>query len=448
MSSVAWRRKDVSSRPAFCSLTRSDLDDCTDNPCALGATCHDLINDFECECPMVSVARDAMLKITSVNKSLFEWVMCGLLFDRHCVCKAGGMALSVSRTLMNVPRVHVKMELLAETRKTDICVSVPLVSRSSVPNMVDHCAVSPCRNNATCVNRGPKYECQCRLGFEGVHWNRTVRDLVNDFKCIVDQATLESFAMLISTNASQNRARNATCMDTGSGFQCQCQLGWRGERCSEAESQHCDQRPCQNDGRCVTLVGDYFCVCPEGVNGKNCEIAPNRCIGEPCHNGGVLVILAPGWSAHVLRVIGTGCQYRLDACRSNACKNGATCIQDSETTYKCECLPGFTGSECETNIDECSPSPCSMAATCVDQINAFHCLCPFNMTGANCEKKIDPDYDLHFTMVFSQLELPWLFHSVFCWSFHHRSLVRFDQPHSKGTLFTLYNSRTSNYPLI
>ncbi|KAK6045606.1 EGF-like domain protein, partial [Cooperia oncophora] len=99
------------------------------------------------------------------------------------------------------------------------------------------------------------------------------------------------------------------------------------------------------------------------VSGKNCEIAPNRCLGEPCLNGGV--------------------------------------CGDFGSRQECSCPKkftgaGFTGVHCETNIDDCARSPCPLGATCIDQINSAYCRCPFNMTGTNCDKIIDEDYDLHF----------------------------------------------------
>lgn len=107
----------------------------------------------------------------------------------------------------------------------------------------------------------------------------------------------------------------------------------------------CDSKPCQNDGKCVNLVAEatptYFCACPEGVSGKNCEIAPNRCIGEPCHNGGVCGDFGSRLECTCAKgFIGDGCQYALDACHAHVCKNGATCVQDGNS-YKCQCPPGM-----------------------------------------------------------------------------------------------------------
>lgn len=252
--------------------------------------------------------------------------------------------------------------------------------------------------------------------------------------------------------------------------------GWHGERCQELETQHCAQNPCQNDGKCVTLVGDFFCVCPEGnnfllnlkknffftgVNGKNCEIAPNRCIGEPCHNGGICGDFGSHQKCMCPKgYTGEGCQYKIDPCRSNLCKNGATCIIDLASNisfihkdsllaqnldYKCICAPGFTGNECETNINECALSPCPLNSTCVDQLDSYYCQCPFNMTGINCDKKINPDYDFHFydggvgiQPSRASLSVPFKFVSNF---FSLSVWVRFDRQNLKSTVLTLYNSQ-------
>lgn len=63
------------------------------------------------------------------------------------------------------------------------------------------------------------------------------------------------------------------------------------------------------------------------------------------------------------------------------------------------------------------------------------------MTGVNCDKPVDPDYDLHFydgiLPAHAALSVPFRYTSdavtISLW-------VRFDHAHTKGTVFTLYNS--------
>lgn len=191
-------------------------------------------------------------------------------------------------------------------------------------------------------------------------------------------------------------------------------------------------------------------------------------------------ILDQGWNAHVRKVrmvkhvclavanallsvadfTGIGCQYELDACKAEVCQNGASCV-DYENGYQCACAPGrslkivyhtavstpaffsgFTGQNCEVNLDDCTPSPCPLAATCIDQQNSYYCQCPFNMTGANCDKVLVPDYDIRFYDTIlpasAGLSVPFLLQAK---ELTFAMWVRFEQYASRGTFFTLYKSQ-------
>uniref|UniRef100_A0A7E4V9G4 Protein crumbs n=1 Tax=Panagrellus redivivus TaxID=6233 RepID=A0A7E4V9G4_PANRE len=443
-------------------------DDCAENPCALGATCHDLVNDFECECPHGFSGKRCHIKDDLCNPNPCANGKCiDTLFDRQCICKAGWTGPYCDVNIDDCAAQPCKNGASCRDLENGYeCQCAPGFRGSECQHMVDHCATDPCRNNATCLNQGAKYECQCRLGFEGTrcehninecevvengcdpHGTELCEDLINDFYCQCRPGYHgKTCDQHVDQCAGEPCHNNGSCTDLGASYRCDCAPGWTGERC-EKQAGKCVQNPCQNDGQCVNLASaDYFCVCPEGVSGKNCEIAPNRCIGEPCHNGGVCGDFGSHLECTCARgYVGDGCQYELDACHASKCKNGAMCMQDG-IGYKCKCSPGFTGPNCETNIDDCSPSPCSLAATCIDQINGYHCQCPFNMTGSNCDKKIDPDYDIHFfdSILPAQaaLDIPFKLSSgaltLSLW-------VKFDIALSKGTVFTLYNSATSNYP--
>jgi hypothetical protein len=40
----------------------------------------------------------------------------------------------------------------------------------------------------------------------------------------------------------------------------------------------------------------------------------------------------------------------VDPCINNSCKNGATCVREGLTTYKCNCVPGFGGDICNETL--------------------------------------------------------------------------------------------------
>lgn len=43
------------------------------------------------------------------------------------------------------------------------------------------------------------------------------------------------------------------------------------------------------------------------------------------------------------------CETEIDECKSNPCRNGATCL-DRLNHFQCECAPGFSGKLCENNV--------------------------------------------------------------------------------------------------
>jgi len=41
--------------------------------------------------------------------------------------------------------------------------------------------------------------------------------------------------------------------------------------CTISAANECEQRPCQNSGRCLNLIGGYRCLCAAYYRGINCE---------------------------------------------------------------------------------------------------------------------------------------------------------------------------------
>ena len=62
----------------------------------------------------------------------------------------------------------------------------------------------------------------------------------------------------------------ATCIEKGSSFVCQCPTGFRGPTCAN-DVDECQQGPCKNGGTCKNIFGDYQCNCLPGYLGKSCS---------------------------------------------------------------------------------------------------------------------------------------------------------------------------------
>ncbi|CAB3372768.1 Hypothetical predicted protein [Cloeon dipterum] len=76
-------------------------------------------------------------------------------------------------------------------------------------------------------------------------------------------------------------------------------------------------------------------------------------------------------------------------CSTLPCLNGGTCFSDNAVSFKCACLPGFSGDTCELNIMPCASSPCDAGATCLELDNGFTCQCPPGKTGMLCKQVVD-----------------------------------------------------------
>ncbi|GLD67833.1 slit homolog 1 protein-like protein [Lates japonicus] len=85
---------------------------------------------------------------------------------------------------------------------------------------------------------------------------------------------------------------------------------------------------------------------------------------------------------------GKHCETPVDACVSNPCTNGGTCLSDEQTRgFSCACAFGFHGTFCEVNVDDCQDHGCENGATCVDGVGNYTCLCPLNYAGLFCEEE-------------------------------------------------------------
>ena len=165
-----------------------------------------------------------------------------------------------------------------------------------------------------------------------------------------------------------------------------------------------------NSGWCTygfSAVGKAKC---RVYQGGVCDTDVDECKSQPCKNGatctdstskksssnGVLVgayacSCASGFS-------GTNCATDVNECSKNPCKNGATCSESSKSTlaktpnaFSCTCLPGFSGKTCDVDVNECASSPCKNGATCSDSkteksipVNTYSCSCASGYANGLC----------------------------------------------------------------
>ena len=64
-------------------------------------------------------------------------------------------------------------------------------------------------------------------------------------------------------------------------YVCDCPFGFGGLNCSQ-ELDECQSNPCQNEARCVDMLGTYHCECTRGWIGRE-NPCSRELIGKRCH---------------------------------------------------------------------------------------------------------------------------------------------------------------------
>ncbi|CAC5394934.1 Protein eyes shut homolog,Neurogenic locus Notch protein,Neurogenic locus notch homolog protein 3,Protein eyes shut,Alpha-tectorin,Delta and Notch-like epidermal growth factor-related receptor,Protocadherin Fat 4,Delta-like protein C,Neurogenic locus notch homolog protein 1,Fibropellin-3,Sushi, von Willebrand factor type A, EGF and pentraxin domain-containing protein 1,Protein jagged-2,Neurogenic locus notch homolog protein 2,Protein crumbs homolog 1,Delta-like protein D,Fibropellin-1,Protein crumbs,Delta- len=126
------------------------------------------------------------------------------------------------------------------------------------------------------------------------------------------------------------------------------------------------------------------------VNGSRTPML-NECDGQVCLHNGTCQDLdgLSTWRCNcVSGFTGTHCETDINECHSSPCQHHGNCL-DLLNDYSCHCMAGFTGKDCQIDIDECQSSPCMNGATCRDKNNSYTCDCQQGYVGNNCQIDID-----------------------------------------------------------
>nr|CAD7258136.1 unnamed protein product [Timema shepardi] len=454
--------------PGWTGLScESNINDCSSAPCENGGQCEDKVDGFSCSCePGYTGKRCQHTVDDCASQPCQNGASCVDMLDGFvCKCRPGFVGLQCE----------------AE---------------------IDECLSDPCNPEGTdkCIDLDNKFLCQCRQGFTGA-----LCELSNSLVVLSSTAEDEEIEVRISVNiddcASEPCLNEAICKDQVGGFKCECQPGWSGDRC-EQDIGTCLNEPCQNAANCIDLFQDYFCVCPSGTDGKHCETAPERCIGDPCMHGGRCRDFGSGLNCTCpADYTGIGCQYEYDSVRGEGLPKrrhlrgqrawihlhvsarlhrygpklsdsipqflliskeksrfdininifNNTILGSRTPKIKVPTLSTklfyFVGKNCEEDIVDCKENSCPPSATCIDLTGKFYCQCPFNLTGDDCRKTIQVDYDLYFsdpTRSSASLVVPFFLGAKS--SLTIAMWVQFTQKDEGGIFYTLYSVSSAHVP--
>jgi hypothetical protein len=239
--------------------------------------------------------------------------------------------------------------------------------------LVDHCADAPCQNDGVCVNEGDGHACECAPGFTGI-----------DCELEIDEC-------------AANPCVNGGCTDEVNGYACECWPGFTGDDCETAVVLPA----------CVDT--DIGSTVPQTVEG-DLSVAPDE-YSPSCGAGGggdmTYMFTAEAAGAYVFDTVGSEFDTVLavlDACGGNelACNDDmdwdltSLVVMELEAGQSVFIVADSYEGECawfDLNIalegDACESNPCENGGTCIDGWGTYECLCPPGWEGPHCEYVFD-----------------------------------------------------------
>ncbi|CAJ1081013.1 hyaluronan-binding protein 2-like [Xyrichtys novacula] len=116
---------------------------------------------------------------------------------------------------------------------------------------------------------------------------------------------------------------------------------------------------------------------------------PNACQSNPCFNGASCLPKSDTEFTCICPYpyVGKRCQKMKNICANVTCGHGNCVVNlNKPESYECKCNPPYYGPDCKSlPSSACEPNPCQNGATCVKGAKRFGCICPAGYTGRFCQ---------------------------------------------------------------
>lgn len=113
--------------------------------------------------------------------------------------------------------------------------------------------------------------------------------------------------------------------------------------------------------------------------------AEDACESDPCQHGGTCVTHNDTGDFRCVCATGyAGEQCETDSCGGQWCANGGTCVYTTNSTPICLCTAVFTGLKCEVPTDSCASTPCLNGSACLNSVTGYLCACLPDSSGHDC----------------------------------------------------------------
>lgn len=143
-----------------------------------------------------------------------------------------------------------------------------------------------------------------------------------------------------------------------------------GTNCNISASPCKILNPCENEGTCLNATENrfnYTCLCKRDFDGIRCQYHRRFCRSTTCWNNGMKCFFSDRYPTLIFSF------------------HSGTC-HEMNTTFKCQCAPGWTGVHCEKLINYCENITCENKGVCRPLLMDYRCEClGESFSGQHCQ---------------------------------------------------------------